>query len=105
MINFSTKNVFYYHEKTIIVKNEPYQYAHIKKFFPDNLINEVHNNFIFSETINPSSDILFQKTKRGINDYSKFNNVIKSFIMLLSYSDTETAAIIPVWICLSIFIS
>ena len=80
MINFSTKNVFYHHEKTIIVKNEPYQYAHIKKFFPDSLIDEVHNNFILSETINPSSDALFQKTKRGINDYSKFNNVIKSFI-------------------------
>ena len=61
MINFSTKDVFFHHNKTIIVKNEPYQYAHIKKFFPDSLIDEVHNNFIFSETINPSTFALFIK--------------------------------------------
>lgn len=80
MYNFSSNNVFDHHNKTIFVNDNPYQHAHIKKFLPDNLIEKVCNSFYFPKQIESTSDALFQKTKRGLNDYKRFPEVIKNFI-------------------------
>ena len=75
MYNFSSNNVFDHHNKTIFVNDNPYQHAHIKKFLPDNLIEKVCNSFYFPKQIESTSDALFQKTKRGLNDYKRFNKI------------------------------
>tara|TARA_Y100000590_G_scaffold292433_1_gene329181 strand:- start:51 stop:827 length:777 start_codon:yes stop_codon:yes gene_type:complete len=80
MCNFSSNNVYDHHDKTIFVKDDPYQYAHIKEFLPDNLIEKVCDNFRFPIKIESTSDALFQKTKRGLNDYKQFPEVIQNFI-------------------------
>jgi len=80
MCNFSLDKIFNHHNETIFVKDHPYQYSHIEKFLPDNLIEKISDNFYFPKKIDSTSDILFQKTKKGLNDYKQFPEVIKNFI-------------------------
>jgi len=80
MYNFSSDKVFNHHNETIFVKDYPYQYSHIEKFLPDNLIEKISDNFYFPKEIDSTSDIIFQKTKRGLNDYKQFPEMIKNFI-------------------------
>ena len=80
MYNFSSDKVFTHHNETIFVKDYPYQYSHIEKFLHDNLIEKISDNFYFPKEIDSTSDIIFQKTKRGLNDYKQFPEMIKNFI-------------------------
>ena len=80
MYNFSSDKIFTHHNETIFVKDYPYQHSHIEKFLPDNLIEKICDNFYFPKEIDSTSDILFQKTKRGLNDYKQFPEMIKNFI-------------------------
>ena len=77
---FSSEKVFDHHNKTIFVKDTPYQHSHIENFLPDELIEKVSENFSFPEGLGPSSDALFQKTKRGLDDYKQFPKSIQNFI-------------------------
>ena len=77
---FSSEKVFDHHNKTIFVKDNPYQHSHIENFLPDSLIEKVSENFSFPEGLGPSSDALFQKTKRGLDDYKQFPKSIQNFI-------------------------
>ena len=77
---FSSERIFNHHNKTIFVKDTPYQHSHIKNFLPDNLIEKVSENFSFPKGLGTSSDPLFQKTKRGLDDYKQFPKTIKNFI-------------------------
>ena len=77
---FSSEKVFDHHNKTIFVKDTPYQHSHIENFLPDDLIEKVSENFSFPEGLGPSSDALFQKTKRGLDDYKQFPKSIQNFI-------------------------
>ena len=77
---FSSEKVFDHHNKTIFVKDTPYQHSHIENFLPDELIEKVSENFSFPEGLWPSSDALFQKTKRGLDDYKQFPKSIQNFI-------------------------
>ena len=44
---FSSEKVFDHHNKTIFIKDFPYQHSHIKNFLPDDLIKKVSENIDF----------------------------------------------------------
>ena len=72
MINFDTKLLTEHHKKILNVKKHPYSYCSTNDFFPKNIIKPVSSSFRFPEEIGITSDVLFQKTKRALNDYSLF---------------------------------
>ena len=84
MITFDTKLLTEHHKKILNVKKHPYSYCSTNDFFPENIIKPVSSSFKFPETIGITSDALFQKTKRALNDYSLFPLEIKKTVDYLN---------------------
>ena len=66
------------------VNNEPYGHCSTYDFFPENIIKSVSSSFRFPDTVGSTSDPLFQKTKRSLNDYNLFPQEIKKTIDYLN---------------------
>ena len=73
-----------HHKKILNVNNEPYGHCSTKDFFPENIIKSVSSSFRFPDTVGSTSDPLFQKTKRSLNDYNLFPQEIKKTIDYLN---------------------
>lgn len=85
-MNFSLNidNLLNHHKNVINVTNEPYGHSVTNNFLPDDLIKKISLSFAFPKKINSSSDALFQKTKRALNNYDLFPNEIKKIVDYLN---------------------
>ena len=73
-----------YHKKILNVINHPYDHCTTKNFLPEELIKPISSSFKFPDQINSTSDVLFQKTKKALNDYNLFPPEIKKIIDYLN---------------------
>lgn len=87
MLELNSIELSDYHNKNIIVNNEPYGHCHIKKFFPEDKISKISKDFFIPEYTPESPDKLFQKTKLSMSDMEKMPNNIKLFINYLNSKD------------------
>ena len=84
MDKFNIKLLTEHHKNVLNAKNQPYGHCNTNNFFPKDTINSIASSFKFPERIGSTSDILFQKTKRAINDYNLFPNEIKKAVDYLN---------------------
>ena len=82
--SLNTDNLLNHHKNVIDVINEPYGHSVTNNFLPDDLIKKISFSFAFPKIVNSSSDALFQKTKRALNNYDLFPNEIKKIIDYLN---------------------
>ncbi len=87
MNNLDIKSLINHHNNVLDVKNDPYGYCTTNNFFPENVIKNVSSSFNFPETIGTTSDVLFQKTKRALNNYDLFPLEIKKIVDYLNSRD------------------
>ena len=81
-------NLLTQHHRSVLNANKhPYGYCSTNNFFPREVIQSISNSFKFPETIGSTSDVLFQKTKRALNDYNLFPNEIKQAVDYLNSQD------------------
>ena len=71
------------HNQNINVVNFPYSHCFIKEFLPYEYALLISSNFKFQEEAQ-TPDVLFQKTKRGLSDYNKFPQKIKTLVDYLN---------------------
>ena len=71
MLELNSIELSDYHNKNIIVNNKPYGHCHIKKFFPEDKINQISKDFFIPEYTLESPDKLFQKTKLSMSEMEK----------------------------------
>ena len=84
MKNLDYNSLINHHKKILNVNNNPYGHCSTKDFFPENIIKSVSSSFKFPDTVGSTSDPLFQKTKRSLNDYNLFPQEIKKTIDYLN---------------------
>jgi len=82
--NFNYDSLIQHHQNVLNAEKYPYGYCSTNNFFPKDIIQSISNSFKFPETIGSSSDILFQKTKRALNNYNLFPNEIKQTVDYLN---------------------
>ena len=87
MLELNSIELSDYHNKNIIVNNKPYGHCHIKKFFPEDKINQISKDFFIPEYTLESPDKLFQKTKLSMSEMEKMPNNIRLFINYLNSKD------------------
>ena len=81
-------NLLTQHHRSVLNANKhPYGYCSTSNFFPREVIQSISTSFKFPETIGSTSDVLFQKTKRALNDYNLFPNEIKQAVDYLNSQD------------------
>lgn len=80
MDNFNFQSLASYHKNILSVINHPYGYCITKEFFPENIVKNISSSFKFPDTLGSTSDPLFQKTKRSLNNYELFPPEIKKTI-------------------------
>ena len=73
-----------HHKKILNVNNYPYGHCTTKKFLPEDMIKSISSSFRFPDQIYSSSDVLFQKTKKALNDYNLFPSEIKKIVDYLN---------------------
>ena len=74
-------------EKKIIVSNDPFPHSIVKDFLPNDLVQKAETEFIsFKKTFN-AGNILFQKTKKSLENYSEMPRTIKKIIDFLYSED------------------
>ena len=84
MDNFDENQLTNYHRNILKVINDPYGHCETKDFFPDNIIKNISSSFKFPETVGLTTDPLFQKTKRSLNDYNLFPIEIQKAVNYLN---------------------
>ena len=80
MINY--KEFLDYHEKNLIVHENPYQHLHLNDFLPSDFINSVAKDFIIPRNLK-KNDAMFQKTKQAFNILEEFPKNIKELVHYL----------------------
>ncbi len=80
MINY--KEFLDYHEKNLVVHENPYQHLHLNDFLPGDFINSVAKDFIIPRNLK-KNDAMFQKTKQAFNILEEFPKNIKELVHYL----------------------
>jgi len=80
MINY--KEFLDYHEKNLVVHENPYQHLHLNDFLPSDFINSVAKDFIIPRNLK-KNDVMFQKTKQAFNILEEFPENIKELVHYL----------------------
>ena len=73
-----------HHKKILNVNNHPYGHCTTKNFLPEEVIKSISLSFKFPDQVNSTSDVLFQKTKKALNEYNLFPTEIKKIIDYLN---------------------
>ena len=73
-----------HHKKILHVNNHPYGHCTTKNFLPEEVIKSISSSFKFPDQVNSTSDVLFQKTKKALNEYNLFPPEIKKIIDYLN---------------------
>ena len=77
---FNINSLVDHHKKILNVNNHPYGHCTTKTFLPEEVIKSISSSFKFPDQIDSTSDVLFQKTKKALNDYNLFPSEIKNII-------------------------
>ena len=84
MDELNVNSLIDHHKKILNVNNHPYGHCTTKKFLPEEVIKSISSSFKFPDQINSTSDVLFQKTKKALNEYNLFPPEIKKIIDYLN---------------------
>ena len=72
------------HKRTLSVNNHPYGHCTTNSFLPEDVIKSISSSFKFPDQTDSTSDVLFQKTKKALNDYNLFPSEIKKIVDYLN---------------------
>ncbi len=80
----NTNSLVDHHKKILNVNNHPYGHCTTENFLPEEIIKSISSSFKFPDQIDSTSDVLFQKTKKALNEYNLFPPEIKKIIDYLN---------------------
>ena len=84
MDELNINSLLNHHKEILNVNNHPYGHCTTKKFLPEEVIRSISSSFKFPDQIDSTSDVLFQKTKKALNEYNLFPSEIKKIINYLN---------------------